>query len=414
MNEINHEVKPRLRSLDFQPVNYRGEQMWLLGDPWQISDRQIIFPQALAQMLLFCDGTLTAEEIHLALCAHLGGEVPFEAVENALIELDQSYLLHNERFEVERRRLLRDFRDQPYRPAALAGLSYPATARDLTAYFHQFGVDFQWGNDPSWQVRGIVSPHIDYQRGGPVYAEVWRRAAPAVLDANLVLIFGTDHSGRPGSVTLTRLPYATPYGILPTDPDLIDHLSAALGSEKAFAEELNHRNEHSVELSAVWLHHIYEESGAQPAPMIPILVGSFHHFLNNGAHPAGDATYNRFISALREHTRGRRLLVVGSVDLAHVGPAFGDPFEMNAGRRAVLRDQDNELMEAIIRGDSADFYRQIHSVRDRNRICGFAPLYLMLRYLETTSGTRLAYKHCPADPTDTSLVSICGLLLGND
>jgi len=68
-------------------------------------------------------------------------------------------------------------------------------------------------------------------------------------------------------------------------------------------------------------------------------------------------------------------------------------------------------MGAIRRGDAADFYRQIFLVQDSNRICGFAPLYLMLRFLEATDGVQVAYAHCPADATDTSLVSICGLLL---
>ena len=35
----------------------------------------------------------------------------------------------------------------------------------------------------------------------------------------------------------------------------------------------------------------------------------------------------------------------------------------------------------------------------------------MLRFLETSGGRQVAYDQCPADPTDTSLVSICGLLL---
>lgn len=403
--------KPRLRPLDFQPVYHQGEQMWLLRDPWQMSERQIIFPQALAQMLLFCDGTRTAEEIHRALCEHLGGEVPSEAVDNALLEMDRAYLLVNERSETERQRLVDQYRSQSYRPPALAGLSYPTSRDELSQLLRSYGDRVASNGNPAWRGRGIVSPHIDYQRGGPVYAQVWQQGTESVLAADVVLIFGTDHNGSPGSVTLTRLPYATPYGILPNDTELIDCMAAALGPEAAFREELNHRNEHSVELSAVWLHHIYHESGVRPAPMIPILVGSFHHFLENGAHPAEDAAYRRFLSALRDATRGRRVLAVASVDLAHIGPAFGDSFAISPEQREALRHQDGELMAAVIRGDAAGYYRQIWSVQDRNRICGFAPLYLMLEFLRPTGGVKVAYDHCPADMTDTSLVSICGLLL---
>ena len=146
-------------------------------------------------------------------------------------------------------------------------------------------------------------------------------------------------------------PYATPYGVLPTDAALIDRLAAALGPEAAYAEELNHRQEHSVELSAVWLHHVFHTAGVAPCPMVPILVGSFHHFVTSGSHPAQEERFNRFLDTLRRETAGRRVLVVGSVDLAHVGPAFGDAFGMDAGRRSRLRGEDEALMTTVTAGD---------------------------------------------------------------
>ncbi len=53
-------INPRLRLLDFQRIYHQGEPMWLLRDPWQLGERQLIFPDALAQLLLFCDGTRDA------------------------------------------------------------------------------------------------------------------------------------------------------------------------------------------------------------------------------------------------------------------------------------------------------------------------------------------------------------------
>ena len=403
-------TNPRLRLLDFQRIHHQGEPMWLLRDPWQLGERQLIFPDALAQLLLFCDGTRSPRQIQVALSEHLATPVPFDIVTEALAQLDAAYLLVNDRSEARRGELVAAFRAQPHRPPALADLSYPASPAALDRLFREYG-DGDTAEAADWRGRGVVSPHIDYQRGGPVYARVWRRAAPAVLAADLVLILGTDHNGSAGSVTLTPLPYATPYGVLPTDAPLIDRLAAALGPEAAYAEELNHRQEHSVELSAVWLHHIFHTAGVAPCPMVPILVGSFHHFVTSGTHPAQDERFNRFLDTLRRETAGRRVLAVGSVDLAHVGPAFGDAFGMDAARRARLRGEDEALMSAVAAGDATDFYRRIAAVEDRNRICGFSPLYLMLNYLGPTTGRRVAYEHCPADTANTSLVSICGLLL---
>ncbi|MCA9928871.1 MAG: AmmeMemoRadiSam system protein B, partial [Anaerolineales bacterium] len=254
-------------------------------------------------------------------------------------------------------------------------------------------------------------PHIDYQRGGPVYAKVWQRAKTAVLDADLILIFGTDHNGGPGTFTLTRLPYTTPYGELPTDVAIIDAIADAIGPEAAYAEELHHRQEHSVELSAVWLHHIYHEAGVVPKPMIPILVGSFHHFVSNGSHPAQDETLMTAIEVLKRETAAKKVLAVASVDFAHVGPNFGDNFPMDTQRRDALRQTDDLLVQSIIRGDATGFYDQIAAVENKNRICGFSPIYLMLRYLGTTEGVQVAYDQCSADEENASLVSIAGILL---
>ena len=404
-------MKPRLRTLDFQPVLHHGERMWLLQDPWQLSNRQLIVPHAIAQMLLLCDGTRTPEEIRAELTEELGAEVPFDVIANTLSELERNFLLHGDQFQIERSRALNEYRSHPHRLPALAGLGYPASPTELTALFESYNNISQAPAPIARKWRGVVSPHIDYQRGGPVYAQVWREAEHSVLDAELVLIFGTDHNGSTGTITLTRQPYATPFGVLPNDIDLTDKLAEAIGTDSAYAEELNHRNEHSIELSAVWLHYIFQQANCPPCPMVPILVGSFHHFLSNGHHPANEPVFRRFLDTLRRETAGRRVLAVGSVDLAHVGPAFGDPFAMDTYRRAALREEDHRLMSAITRGSAAEFYNQILSARDRNRICGFAPLYHMLRYLDATSGVQICYDQCPADQTDSSLVSICGLLL---
>ncbi|MFQ5436313.1 MAG: hypothetical protein ACE5FD_15715, partial [Anaerolineae bacterium] len=75
--------KPRLRPLDFQAVVYQGQQVWYLRDPLQLSRYQIFMPPALAQMMLFCDGTHTPQEIHAALCAQLGVTLEFQIVADA-------------------------------------------------------------------------------------------------------------------------------------------------------------------------------------------------------------------------------------------------------------------------------------------------------------------------------------------
>jgi AmmeMemoRadiSam system protein B len=349
--------KPILRPLDFQPVSHMGQQMWLLRDPLQLSPQQLIVPQGLAQMLMFLDGHRTRTQIHDAFCQMVGESLAFEVVDSALDQLDEAFLLDNQRSQQARQSLLDDYRAQPHRPPALADLSYPGDPAELTKLFQEYADGDDLNDWSPWHGRAIISPHIDYQRGGPVYAKVWRRAETAVLEADLILIFGTDHNGGYGTFTLTRQLYATPYGVLPTDLALIDELAAAIGPENAFAEELHHRAEHSIELSAVWLHHIYQQAGVTPKPMVPILCGSFHHFVTGSGHPVGDALLDTAVTTLRRATAGKKVLAVASVDLAHVGPNFGDEFLMDIPRRKKLQHEDDRLIQAVLQGDEAGFLR---------------------------------------------------------
>jgi AmmeMemoRadiSam system protein B len=393
--------------LDFQPVNYENQRMWLARDPLGLSEEQLLLSPALAQVLVYCDGQNTLEEIKALFERQIGLPIELDVISDTLERLDEALLLDNERSAAALRALLEDYRSQPFRPPALAGKGYPADVAELDETFRQYGQGDDLSDWPAWHGRAIISPHIDYFRGGTVYSQVWRRAEAAVREAEIVLIFGTDHNGSPGSIALTHLPYATPYGVLPNDPGLIESLAEAYGDE-AFAQELHHQNEHSVELSAVWLHHI---RGQNPPPVIPILCGSFHDFVMNDHHPADDTRLNAFIERLKAETAGKRVLAVASVDLAHVGPSFGDEFAIDAQRRDRLTSSDEALMTAIASGDDAGFYSQVATIQDRNRICGFSSIYILLRYLGPTAGIEIAYDLCPADMEDTSFVSICGMLL---
>lgn len=402
---------PVLRLLDFQPVIYQGERMWLLRDPLRLCGEQLVFPAALAQMLPFLDGSRDLDAIQIAFSQQVGEWVSRDVVLETIERLDEACLLENERSGAALREQLARYRAAPFRPPSLAGIGYPETVDDLVALFAGYEALAGPGNRQPWRGRGIISPHIDYQRGGPVYASVWSRSHEALAEADLVVILGTDHNGGAGTLTLTTQPYATPFGVLPSAAGLVAQLAEAIGPDEAFALELNHREEHSAELSAVWLHYVYHRLGQAPPPVLPVLTGSFHHFVGNGHHPVSDLRLNRFVETLREAVAGRRVVVVASVDLAHVGPSFGDPFVMDAARREALRQSDRRLMAAIGAGDHARFYDEIAAVHDRHRICGFSAIYLLLRLLEGTHGSAIAYDHCPADDEDNSLVSICGLLL---
>jgi len=88
---------PQLRPLDIQPINYEGRQMWLLRDPLELSDMQLVLASPLAQLLVYCDGSRDTEEIRSTLALDLGIPVDFAIIEDTINQLDEACLLENER-----------------------------------------------------------------------------------------------------------------------------------------------------------------------------------------------------------------------------------------------------------------------------------------------------------------------------
>lgn len=403
-------MKYKIREVQIHPIQHQGQEMLLLRDPLALSETSIAIPRPLAPLLALMDGTRDAAQMEAALQVRAGVRLAPGLLDKLLLDLDSAYLLDNERYATARAAALEAYRAAPFRALTLDGNSF-APRSDLAGAQLQGYVD---GLPPAGPVgdagaiRGLISPHIDYQRGGPVYGEVWRAAAEAARQAEMVIILGTDHQGDLGAVTLTWQSYATPWGVLPTETETVEALAAALGEEAAFAAELNHRSEHSIELAAVWLHFV---RGGDPVPLVPVLCGSFAAFVAGEANPAEHPPFVATVEVLRQAMGGRRCLVVAAADLAHVGPAFGDRHGLDFVARAQLRSADERLLAAVCDGNHADFFAQIRDEGDRRNICGLPPIYLTLRLLGETRGRPAGYAQCPADPQGLSFVTIAGIIL---
>ena len=401
---------PKLREIEVRPIQHQGQEMLLLRDPLQLSDGQIAVPRPLGLLLALMDGTRNGDELEAALRVRIGVRLAEGLLAQIIKDMDAALLLDNERFRQARAATLRSYREAPYRPLLLDGGQLPPTpARaqaELQGYVNALPpVDWAGALPP---VRGLISPHIDYQRGGMVYAEVWRAGAEAARQAELVIMIGTDHQGSAGTLTLTQQSYATAWGVLPTDRAVVDELAGALGEEASFAEELHHRGEHSIELAAGWLHFIRE--GA-PVPMVPILCGHFGAFVEGRADPADYEPFAAAVRVLRQVMRAQKTLVVAAADLAHVGPAFGDSYGLDFIGKAQMRNADERLLETVYAGDAEAFFGELQAEGDRRHVCGLPPIYVTLRLLGKTRGEPAGYAICPADMHGTSIVTIAGVTL---
>jgi len=404
-------VKPKLRNIEIHLVNQGGQRGVLLRDPLQLSDRALFLPMALAPLLELCDGTRDEAALRASLAVRAGVQVGAAALEQMLEQLDEALLLDNDRYAEAYSSALNEFRTAGTRAPTSAGQSYPADPEELKLMLGRYVDDYLRGQQPAVTgdsgVRGLVSPHIDYQRGGPVYAGVWQRAAEALREAELAIILGTDHVGG-AAITLTHQRYATPLGVLPTASKIVDELARALGPEQVFARELHHRSEHSVELAVVWLQYMLGDGECE---LLPVLCGGFESFMDGEVSPCDNPDLDSTLGILKEAASSCRTVVIAAGDLAHVGPAFGDRRGLDIFEKARLKSVDEELMAFVCAGDGVGLWQRVRQERDRFRVCGLPPIYLALCVLGESEGLVTGYTQCPADQQGLSYVSICGIVL---
>ena len=284
--------RPRLRQLDFKPIVYEGMKYLHLRDPFNLAERNLLIPEPFIPVLPLLDGSRDLAALQFSLILRHKLRISLERLQDILTALDEACLLDNQNYRDARKRAADAYNAAPYRISPMAGNSYPDTPHELETYFGQMlsaaGVALDGAARPDY--RGLLSPHIDYDRGGEVYARTWASAAHAAQSAELVVILGTDHFSEGYPLSLTRQAYATPFGPLPNPAALVNRLAAILGTEAAFAGELHHRSEHSIELASVWLHFA---RGGRAVEMLPVLVGDL------------DALPSRHIGAVRGNPSAR-------------------------------------------------------------------------------------------------------------
>jgi hypothetical protein len=229
------------------------------------------------------------------------GEFFTEKIHEIVGQLEENLFLEGDRFQEALNAKEEIFKKSPVREAAYAGKSYekePELLRvQLENYFN--GADgpgpLEGGGNKNG-LRGVVVPHIDFQRGGYCYAfahrELWERNS-----SRCFIIFGTAHTFMEQAFCLTRKDFMTPLGTLSTDRELIDTIQSHC-SDNLFNDEGVHRSEHSVEFQCVFLRYLYPEP--IPIKVVPILSGSFHEAVEKGISPMELRPFRDFIDALKE------------------------------------------------------------------------------------------------------------------
>jgi AmmeMemoRadiSam system protein B len=402
---------PRLRNINIFPAQSSGQTLLCLQDPQNISQKAIFLSPPLYFIVSLFDGQHSILDIQAEYMRRFGEFLYTEKLQEIISQFDENLFLEGDRFQEALRQKEEDFRKASFREAVFAGKSYEGDALGLKAQLEGYfrgpdGPGSLVGKSATSGLKGVVAPHIDFQRGGFCYAfahrEIWERNSSPCF-----IIFGTAHTPMENPFCLTRKDFITPLGPLSVDRELVDAIQTRC-PEDLFKDEGVQRGEHSVEFQCVFLRFLYPEP--DPLEIVPILSGSFHEAIENGISPMEIKPIRQFIDALKDAVSSlrREVCYIASADLAHMGLQFGDREGVSEYGLKILSQQDQEMLGYVEKMDGEEFFSSIWREKDRRRICGLPAIYSMLKTLNAKEGRLLKYGQA-FTPETQSVVTFAGL-----
>ena len=394
------EPLPSLRpELAFMQAEVDGRQVIVVQDPLELLDGLVLLDMDSLAVLPLFDGAHTLADLMSLLTQASGGVLTSEADARRIVDqLDGLLLLRSERYAQAIAGLRADWEARTVRPAAHAGQAYPADPAELAALLDEILAQAADAAPAPDGLRALVAPHIDPRVGAAGYAQ-----AHALLKGRRferVVVLGTGHRlDRPYAVCAKA--YQTPLGTSAVDVDAVAALTAAAGQDPI--DDFFHRDEHSIEFQALFLHHLLGEA----VPLVPVLCGSLAEYLEAGV-PVGDiGPLFKMARALRAVCTPDTLVVAG-VDFSHVGPKFGHG-QPATDYELKFRAYDQNLLKAIEQGSADALWAEALRTSDRWHVCGLPALALLLSALPNLTGDVRLYDvwHEAATRSAVSYAAVC-------
>jgi MEMO1 family protein len=185
------------------------------------------------------------------------------------------------------------------RPAAVAGMFYPAAPRELAREVDDMlAHSTASGLAPSFP-KALIVPHAGYVYSGCVAAEAYDRLRPARGIVRRVVLFGPCHRVPVRGLALPEATaFATPLGQVPIDQEAVKSLA---GLPQVVVSSAVHAEEHALEVQLPFLQRVLGEFS-----LVPLAVGA--------------ATPEQVAEVIDRLWGGAETLIVISSDLSHYHP----------------------------------------------------------------------------------------------
>jgi AmmeMemoRadiSam system protein B len=188
---------------------------------------------------------------------------------------------------------------QETRPAAVAGLFYPGTRKELAADVQALLAAARSRTMLPQPPKAMIVPHAGYIYSGPVAASAYTQLVPHRQTIRRVVLLGPVHRVAVRGLALPGIrTFATPLGTIPVDHEAADRI---LSLRRVTTSRLAHAQEHSLEVQLPFLQQVLEQF-----TLLPLAVG--------------DATAEEVAEVLDVLWGGPETLIVVSSDLSHYLP----------------------------------------------------------------------------------------------
>ncbi len=384
-----HQQRPKLRPIrgfmapaqgpNGQPVHLLG-----LADARQISPKVVFTQPAMQAVLPLLNGENGLDDV----VTQVGRGLERQMLEPFVAQLDDAGLIEGPSFDAMWEKMKADYDSSdmlpPAQTAAVADVLVEASIQraesraatddekaelgpsklgdQLEAWMNEAVAEAE---DPSFDAlpRGIIAPSLPYANGHRAYATLYARMR-VVDPPKRILILGTNHFGNGTGVVGCDKGFRTPLGESPLDTEMADRMRSELG-DVLFEHRYDHEREHSIELQCGWIQKVFGQDGTSP----PVFAALVHDpsVKDGDSYDGTGVAFQPFVDACIkaiDELEGPTL-VVGSAELSHVGPSYGDQVQLagdspeaDQNRRKVL-EQDSQLIKHVTEGKPEDLVSTI-------------------------------------------------------
>ncbi len=385
-----NDIIPEIRDdLNIETTSIEGINHIVLIDEYGYAQEPAVFGEILLVILQQIDGKITFEDLHGWVKENINSNLTIDTIKNPIEELISRGFFKTEDYFEFKDNFNKELNSGTTRFPICAGTSYSNDKEKLEKEIDDiFAAQFVDGY--AQNAKAIIAPHIDFRIGDEAH-KVYASAYHAIKDSDpdIVIILGTCHRYSNAHFMLTNKNYLTPLGEAQTNKDIVKYLLDNTNNQIAIIDEMAHLTEHSVELQTVLLQRIFAE---KDITYVPVLTGSLHEYLAVNGKPTANKQLMDFISKINniKNLFNKNVLIVASVDFAHIGRKFGDDYNAEFYLDTV-KEEDSKLLEFIKDGNSDNFLNKISSDKDKWKICGTSPIYLMMQILNNSKGKVLNY-----------------------